>query len=252
MANPMYGQNKLDSNLDVVSKDRKTYHFGAPPVVIDADSTAADGADTNIIEHQYKDGLQLSLSNTGTQTIVIPAANAAGMDYGYDQTNDEGVQWVMSQNTHKGTLDGDSIDRFTVGSDAFYAELTLTVGDVSGTDDCAFGFRKVEAFNAAIDGYDEMAALNLISGNVKSETILNNAATSTSAALKAVADATSVKLGVFVAQNGKVTLEIDGVAATDPSFTFDNGEVVTPFFYLLNASDLADTVVLEKLTVGRQ
>ena len=37
MANPMYGQNKLDSNLDVVSKDRKTYHFGAPPVVIDAD-----------------------------------------------------------------------------------------------------------------------------------------------------------------------------------------------------------------------
>jgi hypothetical protein len=252
MANPMYGQNKLDDNLDIVSKDRKTYHFGAPPVVIDADSTVADGVDTNIIQHAYSDGLNLSVSNTGTQTILIPAANTAGMDYGYDQTDDEGIQWVMSQNTHKGNIDGDSIDRFTVGSDAFFAELTLTVGDVSGTDDCAFGFRKVEAFQANVDDYDEMAALNLISGNVKSETILNGAGTITSVALKAVADATSVKLGVFVASSGAVTIEIDGVSATDPSFTFDNGEIVTPFFYMLNDSGLADTVVLEKLTVGRQ
>jgi|TARA_R100001530_G_scaffold11234_1_gene10864 hypothetical protein len=253
MANPLYGQNKADNLLDVISKDRKSYHFGAPPIVIDADSTVADGVDSNIIEHLYGDGLHLSVSNTGTQTIIIPAANTAGMDYGYDQTDNEGVQWVMSQNTHKGTLDGDSIDRFTAGeSAAFFAELTLTVGDVSGTDDCAFGFRKVEAFQAAIDNYDEMAALNLISGSVYSETILNGGATSTSAALETVANATSVKLGVFVAQNGAVTIEINGAAETDPSFTFDKGEVVTPFFYLLNASDLADTVVLEKLVVGRQ
>ena len=245
-------QNKLDNLLDVVSKDRKTYHFGAPPLVIDADSTVADGADTNIIEHLYGDGLHLSLSNTGTQTIIIPSASTAGMGYGYDQTNDEGVQWVMSQNTHKGNVDGDSIDRFTVGSAAFYAEMTLQATTVAGTDDCAFGLRKVEAFQANVDDYDEMAALNLISGNVKSETIINGGATSTSATLKAVGDATSVKLGIFVAQSGKVTLEIDGAAATDPSFTFDNGEIVTPFFYQLQASGAQTVIILEKLTVGRQ
>ena len=252
MANPLYGQNKLDNILDVVSKDRKTYHFGAPPVVIDADSTVADGVDTNIIEHAYSDGLHLSVQNVGTQTILIPAANTSGMDYGYDQTDDEGIQWVMSQNTHKGNSDGASIDRFTVGSPAFFAELTLTVGDVSGTDDCAFVFRKVEAFQAAIDSYDEMAALNLISGEVKSETILNNAATSTSAALLSVAGGVSVRLGVYVSKAGVVSMKINGSTVTDPSMTFDMGEVVTPFFYMINASDLADTVVLEKLTVGRQ
>tara|TARA_Y100000310_G_scaffold20682_1_gene20082 strand:- start:375 stop:1133 length:759 start_codon:yes stop_codon:yes gene_type:complete len=252
MANPLYGQNKLDNALDVVSKDRKTYHFGAPPVVIDADSTVADGADTNIIEHLYGDGLHLSLSNTGTQTIVIPAASTSGMNYGYDQTDDEGVQWVMSQNTHKGTVDGDSIDRFTVGSPAFFAELTLQATTVAGTDDCLFGFRKVEAFQAAVDNYDEMAALNLLSGNVKSETIINNGTTSTSAALKAVADATSVKLGIFVSASGVVTLKIDDAAATNPSFTFDGGEVVTPFFYQLQASGAQTAIILEKLTVGRQ
>ena len=260
MANPMYGQNKLDSNLNVVSKDRKTYHFGAPPVVIDADSTVADGVDTNIIEHQYGDGLHLSVSMIGGQTIIIPAANTAGMDYSYDAADDEGIQWVMSQNTHKGNVDGDSIDRFTVGSDPFYAELTFTITDVSDTDDCLFGFRKVEAFAPAVDNYNDMAAFNINAGDITTETILANAATTTTDLTSGGgdgagnwADAASHKVGVYVDAAGAVTYKIDGATPSGAvAFSFDNGEVVTPFFYLLHAASSTAGVILEKLTVGRQ
>jgi len=260
MANPLYGQNKLDNLLDVIQKDRKTYHFGAPPVVIDADSTVADGVDTNIIEHHYKDGLQLSVSNTGGQTILIPAANTAGMDYSYDAADDEGIQWVMSQNTHKGNVDGDHIDRFTVGSPAFYVELQMSIADVSDTDDCLFGLRKVEAFQAAVDNYDEMAAFNIISGDIKTETILNAGTTTTTDltsgggdAAGNWADAGVHILRVSVSQAGAVTYKIDGVEPSSvASFSFDSGEVVTPFFYLLHAASSTAGVVLQKLTVGRQ
>ena len=50
--------------------------------------------------------------------------------------------------------------------------MKFAIADVSDTDDCAFGFRKVEAYQANIDDYDEMAALNVISGDIKIETIL--------------------------------------------------------------------------------
>jgi len=63
--------------------------FGSPPVVIDADSTVADGTDSTI--HQYPDGLRLHCSALGTQTILIPAAATTGMNYAFDQTDNDGL-----------------------------------------------------------------------------------------------------------------------------------------------------------------
>ena len=253
MGNPLYGQNKLDDKLDVVQKDRKTYHFGSPPTCMDAaDMTPADGVSGNIIENLYGDGLNISLRYQGTQTILVPAADTNGMDYAFDETNTDGVQWVMSQEVNKGITSGDSIDRFTVGSPAFYAELTLRIGTLAGTDDCAFGLRKVEAFQANVDDYDEAAFLNCIAGSVKSETILNGAATSTSAALHTMVADTPVRLGVYVSQAGVVSMKVNGNAVTDPSMTFDAGEVVTPFWFFLQNATTTDDVILEELTVGRQ
>ena len=223
--------------------------FGSPPLVIDDDSTLAAGTDEAFMIHQYSDGLRLHVQNVGTQTILIPAANTAGMDYGYDQTNDEGVQWVASMNTHKGYP---GVDRFTVGTHgAFYAELEFSIGDVSGTDDCAFGFRKVEAAQAGLDDYDEMASLNVISGNITIETILNAATTVSTDTTSDWANGETHVLRIDVSSAGVVTYKIDGSApATTAAFTFDNGEVVTPFFYYLNASDVADTIVLQKVKWG--
>ena len=223
--------------------------FGAPPLVLDDDSTVADGADTAAVIHQYSDGLRLHVQNIGTQTILIPAASTSGMNYGYDQTNDEGVQWVASMNTHKGYP---GVDRFTVGTHgAFYVEMQYTIADVSGTDDCLLGFRKVEAFQAAVDDYDEMAALNVISGDINIETILNGGGTTTTDTTSNWADGESHTLRVDVSATGVVNYKVDGVQpSTVAAFTFDDGEVVTPFWYFLNAAHLAGAVTLQSVKWG--
>lgn len=183
----------------------------------------------------------------GTQTILSPVQHASGLNIGMDQADNDGVeitQGISSAAKHA----------FTVGTDAaFFFRCKFSIADVSGTDDCAIGFRKAEAYQANIDDYDEMAALNVISGNITIETILNAAATSATDTTDDWADAATHTLQVNVSNAGVVTFLIDGIAPTTTSaFTFDDAEVVVPFFYFLNASDVAGEVVIQEWEVGLQ
>lgn len=183
----------------------------------------------------------------GTQTILFPQRAATGLDISMDQTNNDGVEFGNGIETGMGAS-------YTVGTDpAFFAKCKFSIADVSGTDDCAFGFRKLEAYQANIDDYDEMACLNVISGDIKIETILNNGATSTTDTTNNWADAETHTLEVYVSGTGVVTYKIDGAApTTTATFTFDTGEVVIPFFYFLHDSDVAGAVVLQEWEVGLQ
>ena len=168
----------------------------------------------------------------GTQTILGPTMGTYGMNIVQDEVEDDGVEYAMGITSHaKGV--------FTVGTDeAFYAKMRFYIDDVSGTDDCAFGFRKMEAFQANVDDYDEMAVLNVISGDITIETILNGGGTSTTDSTDDWADAATHTLEIYVSAAGVVTYKIDGVApSTIAAFTFDDGEVVIPFFYQLQAAD---------------
>ena len=176
----------------------------------------------------------------GTQTITAPSLTAVGLNINMDQTANDGIeisQGILSNSKHA----------YTVGTDeAFFIEVEFKIADVSGTDDCAIGFRKAEAYQAAIDNYDEMAALNVITGNINIETILNNAATSTTDTTQDWADAETHKLRVEVSKDGLVRFKIDGSAPTVnvENFQFDDGEVVVPFMYFLNHTDIAGAVEL--------
>lgn len=183
----------------------------------------------------------------GVQTILTPVVTAVGWDLSMDQTDNDGIEVT------NGILSRCPV-AFTVGTDGpFFFRVKLKLADVSGTDDCAMGFRKAEAYQAALDDYDEMAALNVISGDVKIETILNNAATTTTDTTDNWADAATKTLKVLVSKAGVVTYEIDGVAPTvTAAFSFDSGEVVVPFFYFLHTVDLCDTVELIEWEVGFQ
>jgi len=212
--------------------------FGNPPIVIDDDSTVAAGTDEAIMIHQYSDGLRLHVQNINTQTLLIPAATTTGMNYAYDLTNTDGIQWVASLNTHKGTLDS---DRFKVGaSKAFFVRLKFSIADITGTNDCLVGFRKVEAEQALVDDYDEMAALNVIGGTTTDTT--NN-----------WADGETHELKVLVSAAGVVTYKIDGAdPATIASFTLDDSEVVTPFYYMIHAASSPGAVIFEECEWGLQ
>ena len=216
--------------------------FTATPTFSDGDGDGAAGAsgvnlcqtDRNLFEYNM----------LGTQTLTIFSLGSAGLDVSLDQTDNDGVEITQG-------ITSVSRAAFTVGTDEFFAACKFTIADVSGTDDCAFGFRKAEAYQANIDDYDEMAALNVISGNINIETILNGGATTTTDTTDNWADAEAHTLEVRVDLAGRVVYLIDGaLPTTTAAFTFDASEIVLPFFYFLHASDVAGAVQLQTWEVG--
>ena len=172
----------------------------------------------------------------GTQTIVAPTVTAVGLDLGsMDQTADDGLE------LNHGILSS-QIPSFTVGTDpAFFLRSRYSLSNVSGTDDCAMGFRKVEANQANVDDYADMAALNVITGDINIETIVGGAATTTTDTTDNWADTETHELVVLVSSSGVVTYLIDGVApTTTAAFTLTDALNVEPFFFFLQHTGLTD------------
>ena len=257
---PLYGSNKVGSSLNQLvdsGQDGGYFEFTDVPMV-----SANGGVDTAVAVHMYDNGLKMFVQNIGTQTAgtAQPAGSAYGVDYSYDGADDEGVQWCLATPAGIGYTSGPRIQKYTVGSDAFYAKLRFRIDDVSDTDDCLFGFRKVEAFQAAVDNYDEMAAWNIVSGDIKTETVINNATTVTTDITSGGGDAAGNwadegihSLEVKVSSAGAVTYAIDGETPSSAvAFSFDAGEVVTPFGYHLHAAASAMGLHLISFEHGRQ
>ena len=177
-------------------------------------------------------GNSFEYSARGTQTITgLGVLAATGCSVAGDQTDNDGREVAFA-----GGITSKAPRAYTVGT-AFYARLRFSIATVAGTDDCAFGFRKAEAAQANLDDYDEMAVLNVISGNITIETILNGGATATTDTTDDWADAGIHELRVDVSAAGVVTYKIDGAAPTvTAAFSFDAGETVIPFLFFLQAN----------------
>jgi len=207
-------------------------------------ATATDGdenilrTDRNMFEYHF----------IGDQTAVEPSWDANGLDFGINLTSDEGLEFTSGGIVARGR------NIFTVGTDpAFFLSVTLKITDVTGTDDCLIGFRKVEAYQAAVDDYDEMAAMNVIQGLITIETILNDATAVSTDTTDTWADTATKTLTVRVSEAGVVTYQNDGAAPTvTAAFTFDDTEVVTPFFYFLHTDHFAETTYLQGWECGYQ
>ena len=197
--------------------------------------------------------LHTSLGNTfeycikGTQTILYPTWTlGTGLNILFDQTANDGIELTNGIS---------SISRcaFTVGtSPAFHLRAKFTITDVSGTDDCAIGFRKAEAYQGNLDDYDELFGINVISGTIYKTAILNGGATDDDSTGDAWADAGAHEVEIKVSAAGVCTILIDGAAPTSSgtAFTFDSGEVVVPFFFVLNDTDLYDSIIFTAWEVG--
>ena len=185
----------------------------------------------------------------GTQDILAPDWADPGLNVGgMDQTANDGIEVC-------GGIGAGAPIQFTVGTDpAFFCRCKFNIADVSGTDDCAFGFRKREAYQANIDDYDEMSCLNVISGNVTCEAILNDGATDSDDTGDDWGDGETHILEVRVSATGVVTNFFDDVAVntTPTAFTFDNGEVVIPFFYFLFDTTSPGDIIIYEWEAGYQ
>lgn len=224
-----------------ISTRKRVYKFEDQPLAVQSDGTAASGVagETNILS--FSDG-NLQYTVKGTQTILCPQLGTGGLDIGMDQTDNDGLELTAG-------ITSTSPAAFVVGTDKFYAKAQFSIATVAGTDDCAFGFRKAEASQTNLDDYDEMAAFNIISGDIKTETILNGGDTTTTDTTDDWADAETHELEVRVALDGTVSYLLDGLAPTAvaaTAFEFDEGEIVVPFLFMLQATAAQTGAVILK------
>jgi len=230
---------------NLTSKIGTSCEFLSNPVTAKVGGGAAGGTagDTNVMSIN---GLNFEYHVKGTQTITGFSQAATGLNAVQDVTDNDGTEIT------RGIL-ANAPDYFTVGtSGAFYVKLRFSIATVAGTDDCAVGFRKAEAYQGAIDDYDEMACLNVINGDINIETILNNGATVTTDTTLNWANAETHELEVHVSAAGVVTYKVDGVTPpTVADYTFDDAEKVIPFFYYLQSATTTATIILRKWEVGR-
>ena len=181
-----------------------------------SDGTAFSGATGEINQWGFRCGNTLAVHAIGTQTLLAPALNAAGLDVSGDQLNNDG--WSI-RGRSASALGALNKDNFIVGtSAAFYFKVKFSIADVSGIDDLRCGFAKVEAHNADPDGLDELAAMHVVSGDIKTTTIINNASTVTTDLTNPSsgdwADGATHTFKILVSAAGVVTYELDDTAPT--------------------------------------
>jgi len=199
-------------------------------------SSGSTGAE-NVLQFNYTT-FEYHILGAG-QTITGPviadyATSVSSLNPELDLIDDEGIEicpGILTSNP----------SAFKIGAAPdFFFRVRVAMSTVASTDDCSFGFREAEAYQANLDDYTDMAVLNVISGDINIETILNNAGTTTTDTTDDFADAELHEFRVTVSSAGVVTYEIDGAAPTvTAAYTFTDGLYVVPFFYFLHAASAA-------------
>lgn len=229
---------------------RGTFGFGDNKGISQFDQSAGGSCAGNTTTvpciASFGDALNLVWFPLVTATLPLDMTSV-GLDIAGDQTDNDG-------NEVDGGILGASGRPFIIGDDpAFYFCATVALADVSGSDLFMTGFRRAEPFNATFDNYLDLASIGSVSGDIKIETILNNAATTVTDTTDNWADAETHKLCTYVSSAGVVTYKVDGAAPTaTAAFTFDDGDPVIPFVHLLHDADLMDSAVITLWEVGYQ
>ena len=251
----------------LINENTGSFHFKTPPVVnrfdLGAQITKCPQSDGSIFEGAagetnqwtFRCGNTLSVVAIGTQTLLGPLLATNGLDVSGDQTNNDGWEFRGKSSLAMGRMNK---DWFEVGeSPAFYARCKFSIADVSGIDDLRFGFAEVEAFTATTDNYTDAAWMSVISGDIKTQTILANASTVatdlTAPSSGDFADGATHSFEIRVSATGVVTYLLDDETPTGAiAYTFADGTEVTPMWFHRHDSDVGGAIVWQSFEFGLQ
>lgn len=214
---------------------------------------AASGAtgSVNILNIGGEGTLEMQMLGAG-QTIIVPVLKDDGLEISQDQADDEGVEICAG-------ITSRCPSAFVIGTDpAFFFRARAVIDDVSGADELAFGFRKNQAYQAALASYTDFAVLNLNAGTWETITDNDNAGEVTTVLTgSTVADLGAFEVKINVSAAGAVTYEVGtagsrSTPALAPAFSFDTGDTVVPFIRFLHTADLAGSVRLRQWEAGFQ
>lgn len=197
---------------------------------------------------QLLSGTKLGIWIIGTQTIVTPAGVAGGINVGYDQTDNDGVELFSNLYPASGAP-------LVVGtSPAFQFTMAVNFALANGTDDLFIGFRKEEnAYQANTTDYNtyfglgNTTAASPMALKVREE--LNGAAGAATDTTDTQADATDLWVQVLVSATGVATVKHGDTQAAlaaptvTSAFTFDTGDILVPTFRFLQATAAQTGVV---------
>ena len=97
MANPMYGQNKIDTKIAAQFDTKYNFKLYGIPVVSSGDPAHAvlAGTDDQGWTHTHQSGLVLYGNYVGANTVDQPPGNTLGVEYSMTDTDDIGCQWTV-------------------------------------------------------------------------------------------------------------------------------------------------------------
>ena len=218
----------------------------------------AAGTDNSKNQWMFANGACLEAWNGEASALIVPVKVAGvGIDIPLDAVSNDAMEILVA----------DSINStgpcFTVGTDAaFRVDVKIKLDDVSDYDVCSVGFRKQAAFVDDLTdtagwktAYTDMAALSSTSGDVYIYHSLNGADAEVDTTIN-LTDGDTFTFSVLVSAAGVVTYELNGMSPAVGSYTtlaqtFDDGDVVIPFFYGIGAAT-GDPVTLVSWFSGHQ
>lgn len=191
----------------------------------------------------------------GTQTTPPFVVSGGTLDIDGDGTDNEGVDIVL------GDFEGSTQGYATVGSMSYpkYVKWSVTIASVSGTDNAFFGWRQSngQTFvdNMVLATYDTYGvyALNDAAGNLVIQTGDDTVdGTDEEDQVATWADAATHELEVRLANDGSFSFYIDGLQSTQTNATgaAAAGDIMIPFFSLLNAADADTEMNINWMEVG--
>jgi len=220
--------------------------FTENPITTGVGGGASVGTDNAVNVFRVNDET-FEIQNNGTQTLLGPVLSADGLVISLDLTDDEGA------NIDQG-ITALCKSAVTVGEVAAALRIKFKVADVSGLDGCYLGWRKLAARNDDVTAYTDFAVIGPISGAITTMTDLNGSGseviTDTS---DAWTDGEVHTLEVRVSAAGVVSYSIDGVAPTVApavDFTFDDGDVIIPFWQHIHATTTPGAITWQEYHVN--
>jgi len=218
---PLWGMSNNSDGVPVA--------VGSEPVAGD-ELTFSSGRDL----FEYHVGV---VESTGTAIWNLPIQAATGLDINGDADATDAITACEITNG----ITALSKAAYTVGSfpdvdKKIYFSCKFAIADISDVTEIAVGLRKAEAYQVAVDNYDEAAFFSIgqdADGQLEIHTILNGGATSeTDTTETDWADAGEHTLEIEVSNNGSCQFFFDNAKPTvTTAFTFDSAEVLVPFFH---------------------
>jgi hypothetical protein len=222
--------------------------FQINPVTSAVGGGAATGAagDSNVLFSQFG---QYEWNVIGTQTILAPKLDSFGLNLVQDNTAADGIEMCVGQTAL-------SPMAFTIGDDAaFFVQMVFKVQDVSGANPLILGLRKVQAFDATLSNYTDFVSIGIVgtAGKIQLQTQLNGGGVTTTDTTQVATDGSTFQLKIKVSATGVVTYEYNYQAPTVvAAFTFDDGDVVVPFWRFVEAADITTQAATNYFEMGYQ